>query len=251
MRWKDWSLRPLILFVATYTIIGVLHECAHALTAYSLNVPSVLTHLYVHIDQAGGTLNQRTLIGLAGPLFCLAIGLVCWFAYCRVKTRARLPLLYLGWFGVATFLGNLISTPFVGDFSALAQLFHLGMPIRYGLSITGALLLCGFAFFVGTELRRYAPPGVGAAKALTGLIIIPVIGGTAATLLIFLPMPHEFVVGRITEPSFWIFAALGTWRSRKHFQGVLNARLSWADFALLAVSVAVVRLIAGGIALVP
>jgi hypothetical protein len=221
------------------------------LAAYALNVPSVLTHLYVHIDLAAETLTQRAIIGVAGPLFCFAIGLISWFAYWRVRTRARLLLLYLGWFGVATLLGNLISTPFVGDFSALAQAFQWRMSIRYGLSITGALFLCGFAFFVGRELRQFAPPGLGSVKALTGMILVPVVVGTAAALLIFLPMSYEFAVGRIAESSFWLFAALGTLLSGKQFQNVVHTRLAWTDFVLLVVAISLVRLIAGGIALVP
>lgn len=250
-QWKDWSLRPLVLFVATYTIIGILHEWAHALTAYALRVPSVLTHLYVHIDQTAATLNQLAIIRVAGPVFCLFIGLLSWFAYWRVRTRARLLLLYLGWFGVATLLGNLISTPFVGDFSALAQTLQLRMSIRYGLSITGAVLLCAFAFLVGRELRQFAPPAVGAVKALVGMVIVPVIAGTAAVLLIFLPMPYEFAVGRIAELLFWIFAALGILLSRERVQNVLSRRVGWADLVLLLFAVGAVRLIVGGIALVP
>ena len=217
-----------------------------------MKVPSVLFHLYVHIDRADGTLSQRAVIGLAGPLFCLIVGLVCWFAYWKsVGTRVRLWLLYLGWFGVATLLGNLISTPFVGDFSALAQAMQLRMSVRFGASITGAVLLCGLAFFVGRELRQFAPPEAGAVKALTGMILVPVIVGTAAAMVIFLPMPAAFAVGRVAESSFWIFAALGTLLSRKRFQHVPSQRPSWGDVVLLLFAVAVVRLMVHGIAFVP
>ena len=250
--WTNWSLRPLVLFVSAYTIIGILHEWAHALTAYTLKVPSVLFHLYVHLDPAHGTLNQRAIIGVAGPLFCLVVGLVCWFAYyATVRNRAELLLLYLGWFGIATLLGNLISTPFVGDFSALAQAFQLRMPIRYALSVIGVLLLCGLAFLVGRELRRWAPPEVGAAKALVGVIIIPVIVGTVTAILIFLPMPSQFAVARMAESSFWIVAVFGNLLSRKQFQRIPRPGLSWSDVAILLVAVILVRLMAGGIAFVP
>jgi hypothetical protein len=250
--WKDWSLRPLVLFVATYTIIAILHESAHALTAYALKVPSVLFHLYVHINRADGTLTQRAFIGVAGPLFCLLLGLVCWFAYWKsVGTRARLALLYLAWFGVATLLGNLISTPFVGDFSALAQAMQWRMSVRYGLSVVGTVLLCGWAFYVGRELRQFAPPKISAVKALIGMIVVPVVVGTAVALLIFLPMPAQFVVGRIAESSFWIFAALGILLSRKQFYNTLRSGLSWGDVALLLFAVTVVRLMIHGIALAP
>ena len=112
-RWTAWGLRPIVLFAAAYTIIGIVHEWAHALTAYALKVPSTLFHLYVHLDRADSTFNERALIGVAGPLVCLGVGLVCWFAYKNAKSsRAELPLLYLAWFGSATFFGNLISSDF-------------------------------------------------------------------------------------------------------------------------------------------
>src|SRR3954463_3424157 len=117
---KESVLRPIVLFAAAYTTIGVLHEVAHAVTAYALNVPATLYHLHVNIDPAERSLNERTIIGAAGPVFCLVLGSVCWLASRKVlASRAELPLLYLAWFGIVTFFGNLMSTPFVGDFSAL------------------------------------------------------------------------------------------------------------------------------------
>ena len=91
-KWEAWALRPIVLFAATYTIIGILHEWAHALTAYALKVPSTLFHLNVHLERADGTVNERAVIRVAGPLFCLLVGLVCWFAYKKAKgSRAELP----------------------------------------------------------------------------------------------------------------------------------------------------------------
>ena len=250
--WKAWSLRPLVLFVAAYTIIGILHESAHALTAYALKVPSVLFHLYANIDQTHGTLNELAVIRAAGPVFCFGIGLICWLAYWKASgTRAELWLLYLGWFGVATLFGNLMSTAFVGDFSRLAQALRLPMSIRYGLSVMGALLLGGLAFLVGRELRKWAPAQVGGLKAMIGVIVVPVILGTALAILVFLPMPSQFVVGRIGESAFWIFAAVGTLLSRKRSQSIVSRSLSWVDLAILLLAVGAVRLLVGGIAFVP
>ena len=67
-KWKAWGLRPLVLFATAYTVTTIVHELAHALTAYALRVPSTLFHFAVHIDRAHGTLNQRAVIGVAGPL---------------------------------------------------------------------------------------------------------------------------------------------------------------------------------------
>src|ERR1051325_4617987 len=84
-KWTAWGLRPLVLFAATYTVIKIVHELTHALTAYALSVPSTLFHFAVNIDRAHGTLNQRALIGVAGPLFALGAGLLSWGAYTRTR----------------------------------------------------------------------------------------------------------------------------------------------------------------------
>jgi hypothetical protein len=252
-KWEAWGLRPIVLFAAAYTIIGILHEWAHALTAYALKVPSTLFHLNVHLDQADGTLNERAVIRVAGPLFCLGVGLVCWFAYRKAKgSRAELPLLYLAWFGIATFFGNLMSTPFVGDFSDLALTFQLTMAVRYDAGIIGVLLLCGFSFIIGMELRKWAPEGISGVRAMIGVVALPVIFGTVLVVLIYLPMPSGLAVSRMAESSFWIFGAVGALIGRKHpEESNRNLGLGWADFAVLLVAVFVVRLMVGGISFVP
>ena len=137
-------------------------------------MPSTLFHLNVHLDRADGTINERAVIRVAGPLFCLGVGLVCWFAYRKAKgSRAELPLLYLAWFGIGTLLGNLMSTPFVGDFSDLALAFHLTMPVRYGAGIIGVLSLCAFSFLIGMELRKWTPKGISVVRAMIGVIALP------------------------------------------------------------------------------
>jgi hypothetical protein len=258
---KVVTLRPVVLFAAAYAIIGILHESAHALTAYVLKVPFVFYHLYVRLNPAAPTLSQRAIIGVSGPLFCLVVGLVCWFAYHKTgKARAALWLLYLGWFGIATLLGNLMSTAFVGDFSALARLFDAPMPVRYVVTLFGALSLCAFAFLMGKELRGWAPAGVSGVKALIGMIVVPVIAGTVLALLIYLPMPFEFAVGRIGESAFWIFALVGilSQSSVRITQPSVpspgisqNLRLSWDDVAILLVAIGIVRVIATGVIHVP
>jgi hypothetical protein len=212
-----------------------------------------LFHLYARMDRADRTLNERALIGMAGPLLCLGIGLVCWFAYRNVKSsRAELLLLYLAWFGSATFFGNLMSTPFVGDFSSLAHAFQLPMSVRYGLCLVGLLSLCGLSFVMGRELRRWVPPGVNSAGATVGMIVLPAILGSAIAMLIFLPMSSAFAIGRAGEPLFWIFGAVGTLVSRKQPpESSRGLGLGWLDFAILLVAILVVRVMARGITLVP
>ena len=251
--WRAWGLRPIVLFAAAYTIIGILHEWSHALTAYALKVPFTLFHLYVQLDRTDGTLNERAVIGVAGPLFCLGVGFLCWFAYRKAEgSRAELLLLYLSWFGIGTFFGNLMSTPFVGDFSSLALAFQLPMPVRYGAGLVGLLSLCGLAFLIGTELSKWAPLGVSAVRAMIGVIMLPAVAGTGIAIMIFLPMSSPFAVPRMAESSFWIFGALGPLISRKQ-QSVSSRRLGlgWADFAVLLIPLLFVRVMARGIAFVP
>ena len=251
--WTAWGLRPTVLFVAAYAIVGALHEWAHAATAYLLGVPSTLFHFGVDVDRARATLNQQAAIGVAGPLFVFALGLGCWLAYRKVRdSRIELPLLYLAMFGMGTLFGNLISASFVGDFSRAAQLFQLPMPVRYGLSIVGALLLCGLSFLVGTELRKWTPAAAGGVKAMIGVVAVPAILGTAVAVLVYLPLPSGMALARIGESSFWIFAAAGTLLSRKQpAQGARDFGLGRADLVILLLAVAMVRMVVGGIALMP
>jgi len=252
-KWKAWGLRPLVLFAAAYSLMTIFHELAHALTAYALRVPSTLFHFAVNIDRAHGTLNQRVVIGVAGPLFALGIGLLSWGAYTRTRnSRLKLPLLYFVMFGVGTFFGNLMSMAFVGDFSRLALTLQLPMAVRYSASVLGMLLLCGLSFLIGMELRRWTPVGISATKAMMGMVALPAILGTALVLLIFLPMPSNFAYARMAESSFWIVAAVGTLVSRKQpTDSKRKLDLGWTDIALLLAAALLVRLVVSGITFMP
>jgi hypothetical protein len=43
-KWKAWGFRPLVLFAAVYTIVGILHELTHAVFAYFYRIPFTLLH---------------------------------------------------------------------------------------------------------------------------------------------------------------------------------------------------------------
>jgi len=253
MKFTAWLLRSIVLFAATYTIVTVLHELTHALTAYALHIPSRVFHFAANIDRTQGSINQRAVIAFAGPLLAFVVGVVSWVAYLRTpSSRLGLLFLYLVMFGAGTFFGNLISTAFVGDFSRVALALQLPMALRYSLSVLGVLLLCGLSFLIGIELRRWTPASVSATKAVIGIVALPVLLGTAITLLISLPLPSVFIFSRISESLFWIPAAVGTLISRK--QPSTNRRaleLGWPDFALLLVVTLVVRLMVHGIAFTP
>ena len=250
---KQWVPRPIVLFAAAYTIIGVLHELAHALTAYVLGVPFTIFHLYVNLAPGEGDFNRVAVIRAAGPTFCLCLGFACWLGYKKTNgSRAALPLLYLAWFSVVTFFGNLLGTPAVGDFSSLAITFGSPMSVRYAAAVIGLLAICGLSFFIGTELRRWAPAGVTSLVATIGMIVLPVIVGTVLALLIFMPMPWDWISARIGESAFWIFAALGAFVSRRQpADSSRDLGLHWPDIALLLTAVVVARVMAIGIAYTP
>jgi len=252
-RWSAWGLRPIVLFVATYTLVNILHEGTHALTAYALHVPSTLFHVGVNLDQSRATANQLAVIGVSGPLLSLAFGLLCWGLYMRTRrSRPGLFFLYLAMFGTGTIFGNLISTSFVGDFSRAASTLQVPMAIRYAASIVGVLSLCGLSFLVGMELRRWAPVGAQSVKAMLGMIVLPVVVGTVIVLLSLLPMPTPLAVGRASEALFWIFGAVGALVSRKLPSGNSpDLSVGWADVALLLAALLAVRLMVPGIALTP
>jgi hypothetical protein len=252
-RWTSWGLRPIVLFAAGYMVVGIVHEFSHAIIAYDLGIPFTLLHLHVNLSRTIGTVNQRAVIGIAGPLVALCVGLLCWIAYIRVgHSRFGLPLLYMAWFGAATFFGNLISTAFVGDFSRLAMTLQWSNPVRYVVSVVGVLSLCGGSFLVGKELREWAPDSVSAAKATIGTIAIPAVAGTAILLLIFLPMPSTYAYGRIAESLFWIPAVIGALTNQKDDMTTQRKlQLAWWDVVIFLLAAALVRLMAQGITFQP
>jgi hypothetical protein len=123
------------------------------------------------------------------------------------------------------------------------------MPLRYAAAVVGFLAVCRLSFFMGIQLRQWSPAGVSASRAMLGMIVLPVIVGTALALLIFLPFPPGWIPARIGESAFWIFAAIGTFVSRKQpADSSRDLALGWPDFAFLLAAILLVRLMAMGIA---
>src|SRR6185369_9110820 len=116
----------------------------------------------------------------------------------------------------------------------------------------GFLSICGLSFYMGTELRKWSPANTSPSRATVGMILLPVAIGTLLALLIFLPMSPDRVVSRLGESAFWIFAAIGTFVSRKQSaDSNRDLRLGWPDLCFLASAILAVRLTAGGIELAP
>lgn len=179
-----WVLRPIVWFAAACTITTILHELAHASTIYAFGVPSTLFNYSVGLDRRHVRAIEWAVIGAAGPLFCLALGMLAWLCRRRMRgSSVELPLLYVSIFGLGTFFGNLMSTPFVGDFSRIAVVLDLRMGLRQALGALGALGLAAVMAWAGRQLVQLRPPEISRAAGLLGMIVLPVVAGTAAVIL--------------------------------------------------------------------
>jgi hypothetical protein len=251
----SWVLRPILWFAAASMLTTTLHELAHACVAFGLGVRSTLFNYSAELDltPSQAATNLPALIRIAGPVFCLAFGMLSFFAFKGARSsRVQMPLLFFSTFGIGTFFGNLMSTAFVGDFSAVAVALRLPMPVRYAVAAVGACSVAAIHFWAGRQLARRVPSHVGRVAGTLGIIVLPVVLGTVAVILVNLPMRGTTVSARVAESSFWLFAAIGAMLTRAHAptsRGTFELR--WADAAVAFLAVVVVRLTARGIPFVP
>jgi hypothetical protein len=246
--------RRTLWFATAYTIVILVHEAAHAVTAWAFGLQVEMFHFWANVDPTNqATVAERAAYGLAGPASSLLLGLAAWFAYRRLASRsaAAMPLLWLAASGVSNFFGNMMSAAFIGDFSNVANWMGLPMPARYALSITGALVVASVLFAAGRELaRRRSSDGSRAAAALS-VVVWPVVFGTAIIIAINQPVPIPgFAMARIGESAFWVFAAAGAFfaaRPSTHEGGGIEVR--WRDGAVALFVLAAVRIMALGIRL--
>jgi len=248
-------LRLVLAFFAAYGLNTVLHECAHALMAHLLGLPSTLFHFYVNIDYPSGDVKTRVLCAIAGPLFSLGLGVVCWVAYRRFQTRPQgLLLLYLSILGTSIFLGNLFSTALVGgDFGVATTQLNLPVGARLAMTLAGGLLLAGFLYRMGQELLQWTPPERNRLRTAIRVIVWPVVLGTALVIIAFQPMPRAFIQDWIASSSFWVFAAVGVVAARKPATAAKRRDLpvQAIDLVAAAVVLVVVRVLTRGITLPP
>ena len=248
-------MRSVLWFAAASMLTTIVHEAVHACVAYTLGVPSTLFNDFVDLHPAPAeiSIRQRTVIGAAGPLACLGLGVLAWAGFRRARgSTAELPLLYVTVFGTATFFGNLMSMASVGDFSSVARALSLPMWFRYAMSATGALAVAAIHFWGGRELARGRPTRAGSLSAAAGAVAMPAVLGTACVIVVNLPMPPASLMARLTEAGFWLFAAggaLATSMDSQHGPG--RTALHWADGVALALAVLLVRLTARGIVFTP
>lgn len=258
--------RFVLWFFTTYTIVIVVHEAAHALTAYGVGLTAVLHQFWVDIDNHS-TLAQRSAYGVAGPLASLAIGTIACAVYWRVRAAQRhsvaatqasarwatfaVPLAYLSANGLGNFFGNLMSTAFIGDFSNVAKWTGMPMAARYAASFVGAVMVSIVLFVAGRELRRWVPARMSRSAAAGTAVLLPVVLGT--TLIIVINEPTNisgFESARIGEGAFWIFGAAGAFLAPPAQHSDEDGdRLRWQDIVSAVVAVAIVRLLVAGFTL--
>jgi hypothetical protein len=248
------SLRPAVWFAAASMLTTILHEFAHACAAFALGVRSTLFNYSAELDltpmQAAS--HAPALIRIAGPSVCLVVGILCRVAFSRARGAGALPLLYLSVFGIGTFFGNLMSTAFVGDFSAAAIALELPITVRLAISVAGALCLAALHFWAGRELVQWVPAQVGRAAGILGIIWMPVVLGTAAVILVNQPMPWTSVNARMAEAGFWLFAACGALVATRDPQKQRPALAPrWGDGVIVLLAVVLLRLMVRGVPFVP
>ena len=248
-------LRRILWFATAYTLVIIVHETAHALTAYALGLETTLYHFWVNIDPANrATIAGRSAYGVAGPVASLLLGIAAWLTYRNRRIRgsaAAMPLLYLAAIGISNFFGNLMSAAFIGDFSNVANWLGLPGSARYAVTILGAIVLTAVMFIAGRELARWTPPRASRAIAALTAVVLPVLIGTAVIILVNQPIPIAgFAMARVGESAFWLFAAVGDFTAApRSAQESADLRLRWPDAAIAVLVVAAVRIMSLGIPL--
>lgn len=255
MKPPGWIVRPTVWFSTAALVTTILHELTHALVAYSLGVRSTLYNYSVRIDltPAQAESDAPAIIGVAGPTACLFLGLAAGLAYRSARdSAAALPLLYFAVFGVGTFFGNLMSTAFVGDFSAVAVALQLPASMRVAISVSGLVAVAALHYWAGRELSAWVPAHVGRAMGVTGVVVSPVLLGTGLIILVSQPMSGTTSGARIGESAFWLFAAAGALLTRPDSRARRAGRpVGWIDGAAMLIAILAVRLLARGVPFVP
>jgi hypothetical protein len=247
-----WVLRPIVWFTAASMLTTIVHELTHASVAYVLGVRSTLFNYFAELDrtQPDVTMAQRAVIGVSGPVFCLALGVVAWLVFKRTRTSgASLPFLYFTVFGIGTFFGNLMSIAFVGDFSNVARVMDLPMGLRYALAVAGGLSAAAIHFWAGRQLVQWVPAGVGRFGGAIGIVAVPAILGTAVVILVNQPTPGA-LSARFAEAAFWLFAMLGALTTRG-LSSHAPLAVRWLDGVVVIIAVVIVRVMVHGIAFTP
>jgi hypothetical protein len=246
LRAYAWTLPSTLLFAAAYLLHGILHELSHALAIYLIQIPGTLYHSHVEVYASGPYL---AVVAATGPLYSAVFGVFCWIAYRRsANDSSDLLIFYLSVFGIARFLGSLMSIPLFGDFNRAAYAVALPKTLSIVGSLAGLAMLAGFMFFVGREMRKWAPPDAGPLNGMLGIVVIPTAGGALLSHLAYGSVLPEWTAVRIIEHFFWIVAAVGAWSRAGSREGShMRLRLQWRDCLLGLLAVVLLRILSQGI----
>jgi hypothetical protein len=250
----SWGVacRPTLLFVVAFALNVTPHEVIHAVTSYLLGFNSTVFQMWVNPDSAEATPRQLAIIATSGPLFSLAVGVVCWVLY-RRQFRDRpsgLTFLMMAVVGIYSFLGPLAGAALGGDFRTAFTFLNISTVIGYLASAIGFIVLPLFMYHIGKELLRWTPPDFGRAKAVACTTLAPWLLGTLLLLLVYWPLPGFLVGSTLGGSAFWAFAVLGAalgFPTRRPAQPISS--ITRSDLILSIAALAMVRLLVNGIRL--
>lgn len=245
------ACRPTALFVVAFALNATPHEAVHAITGYLLGIDSTLFQLWVNPDSAEATSKQLAIIAAAGPVFSLAVGIVCLALYQRRFRRRPSGVMWLmmALVGIYFFLGPMVGAALGGDFHIALTTLDTPKIVAYVVSAIGLALLPSFMFFMGGELLRWAPSDFGRVEAVACTTVGPWLIGTLLVLLVYWPLPGFLISSTIGGTVFWVFAVMGAARgfSLRRSDEITPPSFTRADLILSIVALAMVRLLVHGI----
>lgn len=249
-----WGIacRPTVLFVAAYALSITPHEVVHALTSYLLGFNSTLFQMWVNPDSSEATSKQIAVIAAAGPVFSLAVGLVCLALYQRPFRRRPSGLMWLmmALVGIYCFLGPVVGAALGGDFHVVLTSLGASKMVGYVASAIGLVALPCFMLFMGKELLRWAPRDFGRVKAVACTTAAPALIGPLIVLLVYWPLPGFLVSSTIGGNVFWVFAVAGAaFCFSPQRSGEITPSFTRSDLILSIVAVSMVRLLVHGVRL--
>jgi hypothetical protein len=203
-----------ILIVISSSIIGtVLHESAHYVTAYYLNLKPEMHHNYV-LPLAKGTEQQFAIMAAAGPLFSLIFGIIILFISIKYL-KPSLFKLFMTWLGMGSILclfGYLLIAPFAKEGDTGRVFDYLGVPIylSIGIAIVSFIFInkvfekCvnQFVFYknnaifdkLESQKQLFIYPIYGSIIIMT-LLNLPIITWISLLPTIFMPMTYFATMG--------------------------------------------------------
>lgn len=250
----------LVIYVLTFLVTTILHEVAHAVTALALGGRPVLHHVYVAHEGLDGA--KQALVSAAGPLMSLLQGGILFLILRHggaAPSAARLVLVWLCIHGLVNFFGYLVTTPFVpnADLGKVASWLELPSIARWGVFAAGIGAITGIGLWAREPLLAFAvdpatlTDPAARVRHILAIGVGPWLVGGALIALASWPSPHWISF------AYPFFAGLFLIVTIRRLRDVAPPELGavWIDAPLwpwlvgLAVTVAVFRVLAGGVRL--